>query len=194
MAAASRVIPANEYTRVRWRNGAGWTREIGAWPVPEDWHWRLSIAEIERAAPYSPYPGVMRQQWLLHGEGLALAFPDGERARLVPPHGSVRFEGGRAPAAEPDDGRATVFNLMWRPEAAEVEARHRPLVGAMVCFPAPGETWALHLLAGRAAFAADAGLPPLEAGDTALLSSQVRRRFLLEGQGELLAIAVRDRA
>lgn len=190
---ASRVVPANEYARVRWRNGAGWTREIGAWPAPGDWRWRLSIAEIEQAAPYSAYPGVMRQQWLLQGEGLALAYPDGERAWLAPPYGSARFQGDRAPEAEPE-GRVAVFNLMWRPEAVEVEARHRPLVGAMVCFPAPGETWALHLLAGRAAFAADAGLPPLEAGDTALLSSPVRRRFLLEGQGELLAISVRDRA
>ena len=24
----SRVIPANEYRRIRWRNGQGWTREI----------------------------------------------------------------------------------------------------------------------------------------------------------------------
>lgn len=190
---ASRVVTAHEYARVRWRNGAGWTREIGAWPASQDWVWRLSIAEIERAAPYSPYPGVMRQQWLLRGEGLTLAWPDGAHARLAPPCGSVRFDGGRPPLAEPD-GRVAAFNLMWRPEAVEVEARHRPLVGAMVCFPGAGETWALHLLAGRAAFAADAGLPPLEAGDTALLASPVRRRVLLEGQGELLAISVRDRA
>ena len=44
----SRVIPANEYRRERWRNGLGWTREIHA-SMPASggaWDWRLSIAEI----------------------------------------------------------------------------------------------------------------------------------------------------
>ena len=37
----SRVIPANEYRRVRWRNQLGWTREIVKVPDGDDWGWRL---------------------------------------------------------------------------------------------------------------------------------------------------------
>ena len=54
----SRVIPANEYRRERWRNGLGWTREIhAAMPATGGtWDWRLSIAEIEQDAPFSLLP------------------------------------------------------------------------------------------------------------------------------------------
>ncbi|MGO4777270.1 HutD family protein, partial [Lysobacter sp. 2RAB21] len=64
-------IPANEYRRERWRNQFGWTREIvrmrrqpGGADRPaegEDWDWRLSIAEIERDAPFSAVPGIVRE-------------------------------------------------------------------------------------------------------------------------------------
>src|SRR5690606_4394683 len=42
------TIAANEYRRVRWRNGLGWTREIARMPHGDAFDWRLSIAEIER--------------------------------------------------------------------------------------------------------------------------------------------------
>ena len=74
VAVRSRVIPANEYRRERWRNGLGWTREIhaaasraAASPAAADpaagdsWEWRLSIAEIEHDAPFSSFPGVDRE-------------------------------------------------------------------------------------------------------------------------------------
>ncbi len=55
----SRVIPANEYRRERWRNQLGWTRQIATGGRDDqDWDWRLSIAEIERDAPFSPFPGI----------------------------------------------------------------------------------------------------------------------------------------
>jgi hypothetical protein len=57
----------------------------------------------------------------------------------------------------------------------------------------PGETWALHLLAGSAAFQRDDGVPPVMAGDTALLSSGARRRFLLDGSGEALLVRLSPR-
>ena len=47
-AVSAYVIAANEYRRVRWKNGLGWTREILRQPDHEDWDWRLSIAEIEQ--------------------------------------------------------------------------------------------------------------------------------------------------
>ena len=57
----------------------------------------------------------------------------------------------------------------------------------MLLFAEPGTTWAVHLLSGRAAFADGSDLPPLEAGDSAVLEAgDGRLRHVLEGGGELL--------
>ena len=191
----SRVVPANEYRRERWRNGFGWTREIHAQasrPGGADWDWRLSIAEIEQDAPFSTFPGIDRELVLLHGNGLRLRFDDGEACLLKPPHGRLRFAGERAVTGELVDGTTHDFNLMWRRDAIAAELLHRPLVGPMVFFAEPGMTWALHLLAGEARFDAACGLPRLHSGDTALLSEPRRTRFLLDGGGELLAIRLTE--
>jgi len=199
VAARSRVIPANEYRRERWRNGLGWTREIhaaanqsAANPAAGDpWAWRLSIAEIERDAPFSSFPGVERELVLLSGNGLRLRFDDGEPVLLEPPHGRARFAGERAVTGELLDGPTQDFNLMWRREAVDAQLWHRPLVGPMVIFAEPGTTWAVHLLAGQARFADDSGLPGLEAGDTALLvAGEQRLRHVLDGGGEVLLVRV----
>jgi len=189
--ASARVIPANEYRRERWRNGAGWTREICRAPGRDDWDWRLSIAEIEQDAPFSTFSGVDRELVLLSGNGLRLRFDDGATHQLDPPHGRLRFSGERSVTGELLDGRTEDFNLMWRRDAVATRLWHRPLVGPMVIFVDPGSTWVVHLLAGDAHFAADAGLPPLAMADTALLGpGDARRRHVLEGGGEALLIRI----
>lgn len=189
MADASTVIPANEYRRVRWKNGTGWTREIARMPDREDWDWRLSIAEIEQDGPFSVFPGIDRELVLIRGNGLRLRFGDGEVRDLQPPHERIRFSGERVVRGELLEGLTHDFNLMWRRDAIAAELLHRPLVGPMLFFTEPGTSWAIHLLAGQARFDATAGLPPLFAGDTAILvNDRERRRYALEGGGELLAI------
>ncbi|WP_411834210.1 HutD family protein [Pseudoxanthomonas mexicana] len=195
MSSQSRVIPANEYRRERWKNGAGWTRQILRMPDADDWHWRLSIAEIEQDAPFSSFPGVERELVLLRGNGLRLRFGDGRDALLQPPHDRLRFAGEDEVAGELIDGPTHDFNLMWRRDAVQAELLHRPLVGPMLFFAEPGTQWAIHLLGGQGRFDGAASLPPLWAGDTAVLaSSSGRRRFVLEGGGELLAIRIRQMA
>lgn len=191
------VIPANEYRRERWRNQLGWTREIlrldaAARPVDgDDWDWRLSIAEIEQDAAFSAFPGIERELVLLSGNGLRLRFDDGELHELHPPHDKLRFAGERGVHGELVDGATHDFNLMWRRERVQAQLWHRPLVGPMVIFAEPGQTWAAHLMAGQARFADDTGLPPLAAGDTAVLAAGGERlRAVLEGGGEVLLVRV----
>lgn len=194
---SSHVIPANEYRRERWKNGAGWTREIHAHPATapaRGWDWRLSIAEIEDDAPFSAFPGVDRELVLLSGNGLRLRFEDGALHALLPPHDRLRFPGERAVAGELIDGPTQDFNLMWRRDTIDAQLWHRPLVGPMVVFVEPGETWALHLIAGQAHFADASGLPDLAAGDTALLQAgEARQRHVLDGGGELLVARLSQR-
>jgi environmental stress-induced protein Ves len=193
LGAATRVIPSVEYRRERWRNGLGWTREILRVPDTDAWQVRLSIAEIEQDAAFSCFPGVERELVLLRGEGLRLRFADGAVHTLLPPHDRLRFAGEAQVGGELVDGLTHDFNLMWRRDLVDAELLHRPLVGSMFFFTEPTTAWAIHLLAGQAEFEGDAGLPPLEAGDTAWLAAGARTRFALRGGGELLAIRLSPR-
>ncbi len=187
----SRVIPANEYRRERWRNQLGWTREIVRCGDADDWSWRLSIAEIECDAAFSQFPGIDRELVLLAGNGLRLRFDDGEAVELLPPHDRHRFAGERAVRGELVDGPTHDFNLMWRRDRVRAELWHRPLVGPMVIFAEPHTTWAVHLIAGQARFADDSGLAPMDTGDTAILAAgEDRLRHVLDGGGEALLIRI----
>jgi environmental stress-induced protein Ves len=195
MPASSRLIPANEYRRERWKNGLGWTREIVRVPDSDAWDWRLSIAEIERDAAFSSFPGIDRELVLLRGNGLRLRFDDGRAVDLMPPHDRVRFAGEDVVTGELVDGTTHDFNLMWRRGRVRTELLHRPLVGPMLFFTEPGVHWVVHLIAGQAMFDADSGLGPLWSSDTAILvPGDGRTRYALEGGGELLAIRVEDGA
>lgn len=195
------IIPANEYRRVRWKNGAGWTREIhagrlasGAGIDDGDWDFRLSIAEIEVDAPFSSFPGIDRELVLLSGNGLRLRFDDGESHELRPPHERLRFSGERGLTGELVDGRTEDFNLMWRRDRIEATLWHRPLVGAMVVFVDPGSTWVVHVLAGQAGIETEDAVHGLEQGDTALLhAGDARSRHVLDGGGEILLIRLAPR-
>ncbi|MEG3192157.1 HutD/Ves family protein [Lysobacter sp. D1-1-M9] len=190
-ASRSRVIPANEYRRERWRNQLGWTREIHRSAQDGDWLWRLSIAEIERDAEFSLFHGVERELVLLAGNGLRLRFDDGRVHELLPPHDKLRFAGESGVRGELIDGLTHDFNLMWRREEVQAELWHRPLVGPMVIFAEPGTTWAVYLIAGQAVFADDSGLPPLAAGDSAILEAGGQRlRHVLDGGGEALLVRI----
>ena len=67
----------------------------------------------------------------------------------------------------------------------------RPLVGAMVIFVDPGETWAVHMLAGQAQVSGEGGAGVIERGDTAIFRDDgTRTRFALDGAGEALLIRI----
>ena len=193
---SSCVLRASGYARMRWKNGAGWTSEILKIHDSEerdtnDWAWRLSIAEIETDAPFSAFPGVERELVLLSGNGLRLRFDDGETRELLPPHDKLRFAGERPAFGELIDGPTRDFNLMWKRDAVDAQLWHRPLVGTMVLFVEPGETWAIHVLAGHLRFADDSGLEEANLGDTTILvAGEARRRYVLDGGGELLLIRI----
>lgn len=195
MPLASRIIPANEYRRERWKNGLGWTREILRVPDSDAWDWRLSIAEIERDAAFSSFPGIDRELVLLRGNGLRLTFDDGRVIELMPPHDRLRFAGEDGATGELIDGTTHDFNLMWRRGRVRTELLHRPLVGPMLFFTEPGLHWVIHLIAGKAVFDADSGLGSLWSGDTAVLvPGEARMRYAVQGGGELLAIRIETEA
>ena len=84
----------------------------------------------------------------------------------------------------------------WTREAVAAQLWHRPLVGTVVVFADPGETWIVHMLAGQARFVDGSGLGELGMGDTAVLPAVdgVRTRHALDGGGEALLIRMSAKA
>ena len=151
--------------------------------------YRISIAEIERDCAFSVFPGCDRQLVLLSGNGMTLAFDDGETLEVPPPHGRAAFAGERALHCRLLDGPTHDFNVMVRRDRYSAQVLHRPLVGSMVFFAEPGVSWAIYLLAGGARIKqADFVLTP---GDTVLLEDDhtaSAARHILDGAGEALLV------
>ena len=201
-----RHIPANEYRRERWRNGLGWTREIARGFVMEsphkgepvvaegsahDWDWRISIAEVDNDCAFSAFPGCDRVLVLLSGNGMELAFDDGETAAVEPPHGRIAFAGERSLRCRLLDGVTTDLNVMVRRERCTMQVLLRPLVGSMVFFAEAGVTWAVHLIGGRASIKSGDASVVLHAGDSVLLDTGAgdgATRSILDGGGDVLLV------
>ncbi len=65
-----RVLRASERQALPWKNGGGVTREVIAHPPGSDlthFEWRVSIAEIHGAGPFSRFPGIERRMAVLEG-------------------------------------------------------------------------------------------------------------------------------
>jgi len=99
-----------------WKNGGGITREIAV--IPPDaglagFLWRVSVAEIARAGPFSAFPGIDRQILLLAGAGVRLQ-AEGIDHRLDEPLVPFAFAGEAAIEATLLDGPSQDLNVMTR--------------------------------------------------------------------------------
>ena len=111
-----------------WRNGAGLTRELAAWPDAQDWAWRISVAEVSASGPFSHWPGVKRWFAVLGGYGLSLQV--GETSHTLDTDSApLSFDGALPCACELQGGPTQDLNLMLRQGRAEasmlrVKGRH----------------------------------------------------------------------
>ena len=110
-----------------WKNGGGTTREIVSCPEGagmEGFDWRVSIATIGQAGPFSAFAGVDRVIMLLDGAGVRLRSRDGRiDHRLDRPHAPFAFPGDVTLECELLGGASTDFNLMTRRGRLRAEVR-----------------------------------------------------------------------
>jgi environmental stress-induced protein Ves len=126
---AIRFLAASERRAVPWKNGGGVTREIAAAPegaAIDAFDWRVSMAEVAAAGPFSRFEGVDRILTVLNGE-LELSFP-GEppetfTATLTPGSEPFAFPGDRDYAGAPRGGAVTDLNVMVRRGSMRAEVR-----------------------------------------------------------------------
>ena len=106
------VWPASGHTRMRWANGGGWTTEIVAEPSGSDWSWRLSVADVDVAGPFSMFPGVDRSIALLRGNGFALTVGERDEQVIDTPFRPFEFAGDEMTTCRLIDGPVQDLNLM----------------------------------------------------------------------------------
>jgi len=101
-----------------WKNGAGLTREIAVGPrgaTLDRFDWRLSVAHVDRDAPFSAFPGIDRCITLLRGSGVRLQTDDGAIGHTLATVGDpFRFAGEAPLTATLLDGPCDDLNVMVR--------------------------------------------------------------------------------
>lgn len=144
-----------------WKNGLGRTREIAVQPSgagSDDFLWRVSIAEVDSAAPFSAFPGIDRQIVLLDGAGFTMTLDDGRTHALTTPFAPFAFPGEARVTVALADGPTRDFNLMLR--RASVRGGIEPWRDA-----GPHVTDAATVLVYCAGGVIDSVDGPLQAGD-----------------------------
>lgn len=110
---APTVVRVAEVAPVPWRNGGGVTRELLAWPGPQDWLLRVSVADIHASGAFSAYPGVDRWFAVLEGGAVRLETTGTEPTELTAVHAALHAFSGDAATHCTTLGAATRdFNLM----------------------------------------------------------------------------------
>lgn len=111
------IIRLAEQIATPWKNGRGRTREIAVHPPGagmDDFLWRVSVAEVDSAAPFSSFPGVDRVIALLEGDGFAMTLDGTRRHALVRPFEPFAFAGEAQVGVVLAGGATRDFNLMLR--------------------------------------------------------------------------------
>lgn len=111
------VLHLHECPARPWKNGLGRTRELAAQPPDagmDDFLWRVSVAEVDSAAPFSAFPGIDRTIVLLDGAGFVMDFDDGHTHALTEPFAPFAFPGEARVAVTLAGGPTRDFNLMLR--------------------------------------------------------------------------------
>jgi uncharacterized protein len=115
-AASFAVLRAAQRAAVPWKNGGGLTREVAVHPAASDFasfDWRVSIAEIAVAGPFSVFPDIDRRMVVLSGR-LTLAIDGSAPLTLTAESPAVTFAGDVAAFAEPHGGPVVDLNVMTR--------------------------------------------------------------------------------
>lgn len=110
------VLRAAARAAVSWKNGGGVTREVAVHPQGSGFDtldWRVSIAQVRNAGPFSSLAGLDRRLAVLEGI-LSLRIDQAPEVRLDPAAPALSFPGEAPVQAHPVDGPVTDLNIMTR--------------------------------------------------------------------------------
>jgi environmental stress-induced protein Ves len=197
--ATTTLIRGADLVAAPWKNGGGVTREVGAFPAGaglDAFVWRVSIADVAQAGPFSRFAGIDRTLVLLSGAGMLLDETDDTGVHAVKTHALTQrldvaqFAGEAQIDARLVDGATRDFNLMVRRGAAVGETEvwrgdtQRALSADVVLlFCASGSV--------SVTLGGEAQSQALEADDTLRIDTPSALSCTVKGAGALLAISIR---
>lgn len=103
-----------------WRNGLGSTLEIARDTPADDFGWRISLADVTQAGPFSPFAGMTRIISVIEGAGMRLHV-DGESTAPLGRWQAFVFSGDAQVECELLDGPIRDFNLIYRADRYATE-------------------------------------------------------------------------
>lgn len=111
------LLRAQDYPRMPWKNGGGFTEEItrDSGEGLDGFGWRLSIADIEESGGFSTFAGYQRIITVLQGEGMRLLV-DGQPSRPLLPFDAFAFGGESQVSCKLLGGPIRDFNLIYAPQ------------------------------------------------------------------------------
>ncbi|ODL95135.1 HutD family protein [Acinetobacter pittii] len=108
------LIRADQYTKMLWKNGAGFTLEIARSQGEADFDWRISMADVTTSGPFSLFPNKQRIISVLDGQGMVLHVDDLPAKKLN--QGDIfAFHGESHVQSELVDGAIRDLNLIYDP-------------------------------------------------------------------------------
>lgn len=120
------LLPAASRKTMPWRNGGGVTTEIAIEPAEaalDDFTWRISMAEVAQAGPFSSFAGIDRVLTVLEGS-LLLRFAGGDSVLRAAGGAPFAFAGDAACTGVPIAGVVRDLNVMTRRGRARAEVRY----------------------------------------------------------------------
>ncbi len=164
-----RILRIADYRIMPWKNAGGTTTEIFVFPEASSisgapFEWRVSIADVARDGPFSPFPGYDRHIMAIAGNGMVLeGGPEGPirlAGNLVPRH----FSGDWAISGRLISGPVRDFNLMARRDSYDSRLEMHE-TAAELRLNAAASTLLVHVLDGEVAASGHV----LAGGETLLL-------------------------
>ncbi|WP_371573305.1 HutD family protein [Streptomyces sp. NBC_01314] len=111
----------SEYRSMPWKNGGGTTREVASGAVrasmasaeiPDDFDWRVSVADVDAGGSFSAFPGIDRVITLVEGQGMVLTVDGTPHA--VGPLSPFAFFGDAVTDCRLEAGAVRNMNVMTR--------------------------------------------------------------------------------
>lgn len=186
-----RVLPAATRRPTPWKNGGGTTTELAVFPADagmDDFIWRVSIAEVRTAGPFSDFRGVDRILSVLEGE-LALVVADAPERRLTSADAPFPFPADIPVTGTPIDGDVCDLNVMVRRNTCRAEVERLP--GGTVHVDGKSETSLMIVATADAAIAHGASIETLRPFDALLFEAPIPESIAVKSAESSFAIRLR---
>lgn len=120
------IFPASTRPETPWKNGGGITRLVASAPGRlREFDWRLSLADVSAAGPFSCFPGISRLMGILSGQ-LQLEVEGLPSVTLRTNSSAFAFPGDAPAYGTPLGGVVQDINLMFDPTRILATLTHAP--------------------------------------------------------------------